>query len=396
VIPEMEVKPYRRCAGRAVTIVVAAAALVAWGRAKPVWAGSAAAHHAFLGGPWELVIKMGLEGNGLRFPLRVPEESKPQKFNAVLQVTGTPIRVRLEQYVPDLVWQTVAIKRPGGGIVAKLAIEGKDLHQDAWLNPDDPARQSISSAIGGVAIKRFHNPGTAEKLVRELTDAKAVGILSVWLNDGNSPFECVVNKGETIIVPRSEYRLTVLEYMPHFSIDTKTKKVFSQSDKPVNPAIKLAINDGHRTFDQWLWAKFPSPPHGKKELPLPMRFTDFDLRGGGKGDYILAVAGGTSAWLLVSNEGQKRAESVVLGRPYPFADKEYSFRIEKIIDGAIIKSEWKNGSDRLLRPAIVATIEEGAKSQQTVLELNEPFHHKTKFGTLVLLYRRRPAPAGTG
>jgi hypothetical protein len=396
VIPEMKVKPYRGYAGRAVMIVVAAVALATGGWIDPAWAGPAGAHHAFLGGPWELVIKMGLEGNGLRFPLRVPDESKPQKFDTVLQVTGTPIRVKLEQYVPDLAWQTVAVKRSGGGIVAKLAIQGKNLRQDVWLNPDDPARQSISSAIGGIAIKRFRNPETAETLVRELTDPKAVGILSIWLNDSNHPFECVASKGKTITVPGSGYKLTVLEYMPHYSIDTKTKKVFNQSGKPVNPAIKLAINDGHRTFEQWLWAKFPSPPHGKMELPLPMRFTDFDLRGDGKGDYILAVAGGTRAWLLVSKKGERRAESVVLGRPYPFADKEYSFRIEKIMDGAIIKTEWKNNSERLLRPAIVTTIEESGKFQQAVLVLNEPFHHKTKSGMLVLLYRRRPAPAGTG
>lgn len=385
--------------GRTGSVVVVLAAVAALTNIVPIAlarAGPAGPHHSFLGGPWELVVKMGLEGDGLRFPLTVPDESKPQKFDTVLPVMGTPIEVKLEQYVPDLAWQTVAVEQPGGGIVAKLAIKGKNLEQDIWLNPDDPARQSISSTIGGIAIKRFLNPDTAEALVRGLIHPKAVGILSGWLEDTNRPFECVVKKAEIITLPRSGYKLTVLEYMPHYSIDTETKKVFNQSEKPVNPAIKLAVNDGRRTSEQWLWAKFPSSPHEETKLPLRMRFTDFNLRGDDKGTYILAVASGTTPWLLLSKNGEKCAESVVLGRLYPFADKEYSFSIEKIMDGAIIKTEWKNNSERLFRPAIIATIEESSKSQQAVLELNKPFHYKTKSGTLVLLYRRRPAPAGNG
>jgi hypothetical protein len=88
-------------------------------------------------------------------------------------------------------------------------------------------------------------------------------------------------------------------------------------------------------------------------------------------------------------------EKAMLGRFYPFADKAYSFSIEQIMDEAIIKTEWKNNSESLLHPAIIATIEQNGPGRQTVLELNKPFHHKTKFGTLVLLYRRRPPASGT-
>jgi len=154
--------------------------------------------------------------------------------------------------------------------------------------------------------------------------------------------------------------LILLEYLqliPHYSVDTKTKKVVNQSEKPINPAVKLAIDDGERTFERWLWAKFPSSLHKETKLSLPMRFTDFDL-GGTKGKYILVAAGENKQWLLLSNNRRKRAEEVVLGRFYPFADKEYSFVIEKIMDEAIIKTEWRNNSERLLRPAIIATIEQ--------------------------------------
>lgn len=386
----MKSKGCTEAVGIAIAVIAGVTVLI-----NPVWtnrvlAMPAGPHYSFLGGPWELVVKMGLEGQGLRFPLTVSDENKPQELDAILPVMGTPIKVKLDHYVPDLKWETKAVKHRGGGIVARLTIKGKNLDQEIWLSPDDPARQSISSSIGGVAIRKLQAASTAETLMRELTHPKAVGILSVWPENGNLPSEYVAKTTRTTALPESRYKVTVLEYLPHYSIDTKTKKVINQSENPINPAIKVAIDDGEKTTEQWLWAKFPSSPHRKTKLPLRIRFTDFDLRGA-KGKHILVVANGMKPWLLLSEKGEKRAEKAVVDRYYPFADKEYSFTIEQIIDKAIIKTEWKNNSDRLLHPAIIATIERNGSERQTVLELNRPFHHRTKFGTLVLLYRRRLA-----
>jgi hypothetical protein len=158
----------------AIVAIIAATALTNQGLAMP-----AGPHHSFLAGPWELVVKMNLEGEGLRFPIRVSDENKPHKFSNILPVMGTPIKIRLKEYVPDLKWETKAVQHRGGGIVAKLTVKGKSLEQVIWLSSDEPGRQSISSSIGGIAIRRLYDPNTAETLVRELTHPRAVGILSV-------------------------------------------------------------------------------------------------------------------------------------------------------------------------------------------------------------------------
>lgn len=353
-------------------------------------AATAGPHHSFLGGPWEIVVKMRLDDEGLRFPLTVPDETKPQKLDTVLPIEGTPIEIRLENYVPDLKWETKAVKYPGQETAAKLLIEGTNLKQDIWLSSGDPARQSISSRIGSITIKRLHDINNAEKLMREIAHPEAVGILTCWTEEGTPPFECVVKVSETISVPGSRYKVNILKYLPHYSIDTETKKVVSQSQKPVNPAVKVEINDGKNTSEHWLWAKFPATPHNEQKLPLRMRFTDFDL-GGTTGKYILAVAGEKKQWLLSLNRGEKNIERAVPGRSYPFADREFSFRIEKIIEGAIVKTDWANGSEKLLHPAVITTIKENGTSNQAVLELNKPVHKKIKSGTLVMLYRRTQA-----
>jgi hypothetical protein len=370
-------------------------------RASAAFAGP---HHSFLGGPWEIIVQTRLDGQASRFPLNVSDENKPQKLDAVLPIKDIHIEIRLEEYVPDLKWETDAVEHPGGEIAAKLLISGKNLKQEIWLSASNPARQSITSSIGGVSIKRIHDTNNIEMLMQGLTDSRAVGVLSIWPEDGNGnpfrekiakwepnqPFECIAKTSETISIPGSEYKLKIVEYLPHYSIDTKTKKVVSQSQKPVNPAVKVLLDDGKKRVERWLWAKFPSSPHQETELPLRIRFTDFDLSGS-KGQYILAVASGTNPWLLLSKKGKKTVEKAVLGRPYPFEDRQYSFSIEKIIDGAIIKTDWANGSQKLLHPAVIATIKQSDTDRQAVLELNKPVHFKMKSGTLVLLYRRTQA-----
>ena len=381
---------YKRSFIIAVVGIVATAAFASLTLVNQLLAAPAGAHHSFLGGPWEIVIKMHLDEEGLRFPLTVSDETKPQKLDIIMPIKGTSIEIRLEDYVPDLKWETNAVKHPGGAIAVKVLIEGTNLKQDIWLSSGNPARQSISSRIGTVTIRRLHNTNSVERLMRELADSRAVGILSVWPENGSQPFEFAAKISETTRIPRSNYKVTIVEYMPHYSVDTETKKVVNQSQDPINPAVKIAIDDGKKTYEQWLWAKFPVTPHKEEaELPLRMRFTDFDLHEAGK--YILAAASGAKPWLLMSTKGKKRAERAILGRPYFFADKEYSFSIEKIIDGAIVKTDWTNGSERLLNPAVITTIKENGISNQAVLELNKPIHHKMKSGMIVLLYRRTQA-----
>ena len=334
---------------------------------------------------------MGMDGRPLRLPLTVADENKVHKFDDVLPVTGTPIKIRIEQYLPNLGRQTTAVKHPGGGTIARLTVKGEDLEQELWLSSANPSRQSVSSRVGSIAIIELKNAKTAEKLVRELTDRKTAGILTVRSEGSESPIEVAAWPGRTVNVPGSKHTLTIDEYVPHYSIDLKTRKAVSVSDKPVNPAIKITADDGTQTLGQWVWAKFPSSPHGKAKIPLRLKFTECDLKAEPSKRFVI-TAPGSKRWLLYSREGRKRIEKATLGKLYPLAAAGYSFEIEEIVEGAIIKTDWMNKSETLLHPAVIATIEQDGAGRQAVLELNKPLHHKTKFGTMVILYRRNPAP----
>ncbi len=367
------------------TIVVAGVFVAAWtvgAAAQP-----ASPHHQFLGGPWEVLVKMGLEGSALRLPLSVADENRSQMLNAVAPVVGTPIKVRLEQYLPDLKWEMAAAADPNGGPVARLSVRGESLQQDLWLSARDHERQSISAHIGSVAIRELPGP-VGPAVLKELTDPETVGVLALWLSEADSPLVYAAQPGKTIALPGSAGKLTVLRYVPHYSIDRKTKKVTSLSDKPENPAIEVRVEGNQQDRRQWLWSQFSMVPHKKQQLPFRARFVDFHVEAGGR--YLLAVAPGPQSYLSYLKNGKKTFGPLDPGKRYPFEDQRYSFAVEDVRSGARIETAWKNGSEMLLHPAVVATVSQGAAVRQVVLELGQPCHHKTTLGTLVLLYRHVP------
>jgi len=370
-----------------IPMIVAAGVLVATLTAGAA-AQPASPHHQFLGGPWEVLVKMGLEGSAMRLPLSIVDENKSQPLDAVAPVVGTPIKVKLERYLPDLKWETVATEDPNGGPAARLSVRGESLQQDLWLCARDRERQSITAHIGSVAIRELPGP-VSPPLLKELTESDTVGVLALWLSEAGSPLVYAVKPDKVVALPGSPWKLSVLRYVPHYSIDRKTKEVTSLSDKPENPAIEVRVEGDQQDRRQWLWSQFSMAPHKKQQLPFRARFVDFHVEGGA-GRYLLAVVQGPQSYLFYLKDGKKSIEPVEPGKRYPFDDKRYSFAVEEVRSGAKIETAWKNGAEMLLHPAVVATISQGDATRQVVLELGQPCHHKTTLGTLVLLYRHVP------
>jgi hypothetical protein len=352
----------------------------------PVRAGSP--HHEFLGGPWEVLVTMGHEGTAVRLPLSIADESRPQGLQAVVPVMGTPMKVKLERYLPDVKWETTPVDDPNAGPAARLSLRGDSLQQDIWLCARDRQRQSITAHVGSVAMRELPaRVGT--QVLQELTDPEAVGLLLVWLSETSEPLAYAAKPGRTVALPGSPWKLSMPRYVPHYSIDRQTKEVTNLSDQPENPALEIRVEGDKQKYQQWLWSLFASSPHTKQQLPFHARFVDFHVAAGA-GRYILAASPDAPSYLLCRQDGKKRIERVEPRRRYPFEDPRYSFGVDEVRSGARIVTTWKEGAAVLLNPAVVATIIQSTSAQQVLLELGKPYHHKTPSGTLVALYRRVP------
>ncbi|MHC4998223.1 MAG: hypothetical protein ACYTEM_04255, partial [Planctomycetota bacterium] len=230
-------------------------------------------HTQFLGGPYELLVKRGMQGAEMVYPVKVPNESAPGKLDTVFPVMGTSTKIRLEQFLPELVWEQYTEKSREGGSVARLKAVGPNLDQEIWLCAEETDKQSISSAIGGMAIKKVQANADADKIAAQLTAPDAVGFLSVWPKDSEFPTVFVVSGSSEVRSEESSYHFKVLEYMPHYSVDTETKAIVNASQEPKNPAIRVKFTDGDTPVEQWVFSRFKSHPHKANNIPLRVEFT---------------------------------------------------------------------------------------------------------------------------
>ena len=345
-------------------------------------------HTPFLGGPYELLVKRGMQGAEMVYPVKVANENVPGKLDTVFPMMGTSIKIRLEQFLPELVWEQYTEKSREGGSVARLKAVGPNLDQEIWLCAEETDKQSISSAIGGMAIKKVQANADADKIAAQLTAPDAVGFLSVWPKDSDIPTVFVVSGSSEVRIKESSYQFKVLEYMPHYSVDTETKAIVNASQEPKNPAIRVKFTDGDTPVEQWVFSRFKSHPHKANNIPLRVEFTDVDL-GTQPGNYMILVSPQGQPQILFKRDGIKKAEEIKLGNPYPLAKEGYSFIVDEIFSDVVLKQRWKNNRNQLLNPALIASVDRDGTKEQVVLELNKPQHLRTASETIVLLLRRK-------
>ena len=82
--------------------------------------------------------------------------------------------------------------------------------------------------------------------------------------------------------PTNLLRIRVIRYVPDFVMDMTTREVASRSSAPDNPAILVAVGEGARTNEYWLFAKHPEfnmpagGGHGGPRNPLQMVYLAAD------------------------------------------------------------------------------------------------------------------------
>lgn len=149
----------------------------------------------------------------------------------------------------------------------------------------------------GETVTRVSNPGGAfelpfavrlmdfqlERYAATSTPAAATSgrVLVRWAEKGlSAAFPADVGVAHPLSEPGAAagappaFTVTVLRYVPDFSMDGSTGGVKSRSDQPNNPAVQVAVRRGASTNTQWVFARFPDfgAHAGGTESPLEFRF----------------------------------------------------------------------------------------------------------------------------
>jgi hypothetical protein len=352
---------------------------------------------AMLGGPWELQISRSADASAVKFEVKVADEDKVAEIGTLVPVMGSPYKVRIEKYLPDLQWDSHGAEVEDGGVVVRLNVKGPNMETDIWLDSADVKKSAISAQVGGIQAVGISEPKQLEEMAKGLTDSKGVGLVSVWLEEGKKPLQYVVEKGKKAEIAGTPYTLEFADYLCHYSIDMETKKVTNASERPVNPAVLIRLSGGGKEYEKWLWSRFPASPHETNEMPFRAQFVGADFGGEG-GKYVLLGAKGAEAWMIRSADKKKKAEKIKVGERYPFADEAYSVSVEEYFGSAELINEWKNGSETLKNPAIIVSVEKSGKKSEYALELNKPINHTEGTEAVSLVFGKKGGgmPAGMG
>ncbi len=126
---------------------------------------------------------------------------------------------------------------------------------------DVPGRDRFFLPNGeGLVIFKWNLPKN-DKEIRDIVKEKY--ILSINCPEGSKTLS--VKLGKTYDFSKN-YLIKVDDFVPSFSIDTKTQKVISNGDNPDNPALHLIFinkKNGEK-LTHWTFQNFPEFSHGKK------------------------------------------------------------------------------------------------------------------------------------
>ncbi|MGE5894979.1 MAG: DUF2155 domain-containing protein [bacterium] len=82
-------------------------------------------------------------------------------------------------------------------------------------------------------------------------------VLSIEDKAKNKAQDVTVNLGSEYVVPNTNIKVKVGDYLPDFRMDGLT--ITSSSDQPNNPAVNIKVFEGDKEiFKGWLYSKFPS------------------------------------------------------------------------------------------------------------------------------------------
>lgn len=106
-------------------------------------------------------------------------------------------------------------------------------------------------ALDDFILEKYNNSKTDTLL------AKVEGESASLPEGEEGEYSFSVETGKRHDLGKSGYSLEVIEYIPDFVMDTKENQVYTRSNEPNNPALKVKIDGPNGTEERWAFAKFP-------------------------------------------------------------------------------------------------------------------------------------------
>ncbi len=300
---------------------------------------------------------------------RVQSSTGVEEAREWVRVPGTDQRFRLVEAYPDLEVLTELQEKPEGeGVPAlQLRVPGRDgAAESVTLLAGVKDREEIR--VDRDTSVRFAWEDEASRWTEPAPEAHLV----VFRESGNAPpEETRIRPGERYSVGRGQYEISVLEYFPDFVYDSRRRQGSTRSDRPHNPALRVALRkkDAGPAEERWLFANNPGfgREHGGENQGPDLRYVYVPASDPAGREFV--VVGKTREVVEYDRGSPKGRTPLVPGEAFPAAPgiamERFLPSAEETVRPSTRSREWR-------RPAAEIEARAGDETHRTILVAGEP------------------------
>jgi hypothetical protein len=333
-------------------------------------------------------------------PIPVPMAPLELDHTVTLPAPWAPIRVT--QYLPRAVrdQNVIPVDDEQGQPSVLLTVSGPTGTFDRWLVAGDAERNRLVSLIGTWRYMAVADPQQRDELFQQFEQELTRTPMLRISRPGSAEFaELPAKPGETRSFEDLGITVSVRRFYSDFALRDDTKEPINRSEKRLNPAALVEIDDHGRKEEQWVFAKFRDfMAHESGALPYQVTLDCPLERSSPIPDYVLATVARARHELWTRHQGRIASQPVGLNEPTTVAGSKYTFTLTRFLPSGRLVETYRptEGKGAVTALRIDVAGPSGASPTPCWLELGKPRVIPTDAGPLTLTFASRPAGSAGG
>jgi hypothetical protein len=334
--------------------------------------------------------------------LPIPVPMAPQELNHTVSLPAPWAPIQVKQYLPRAVrdQNVVPVDDEQGQPSVLLSVDGPTGTFDRWLVAGDAERNRLVSLIATWRYMSVADPQQRDDLYHQFEqELTRTPMLRVTRTGSDEFGELPAKPGETRTFENLGVTVTVRLFYSDFGLRDDTKEPVNRSEKRLNPAALVEIDDHGKKQEQWVFAKFRDFMAHESES-LPYRITlDCPLdRERPIPDYVIATIARARHELWTRHQDRTTSKPLALNESTKVAGSKYSFALKQFLPSGRLVETYRPTEGRGAVTALQVDVAgaPGASPAPYWLELGKPRSIPTQVGPLTLTFASRPAGSPGG
>jgi len=342
---------------------------------------------------------VGAEGpKSVEARLQVPTAALAADLAQTVTLPAPYPALRLTRYLPMAQLEQEVVPADDGVPSVLVSIDGPKQHYRRWMIADDPDRNRLLSLVGTWRYMTVRTDEERNALFEQFRDEFVrPPLLLVGRPDSKGWVRVEAEPGRTFDLEEIGAKVRILEFYPHFGIDTESRPS-NLSDQRVNPAALVEMEYGGKKGTRWVFAKFGAfSSHEKPDLPLPARLDCPPEKKGTSPDFVIVGVGDSRHEVWTRHGESTSSAPLTQDEAVKVAGSAYEFKVVRFEPRGVLREKYVPVEGRRGIPAAcVEVVGEGGGGESCWIELNKERALATPQGSVSLLLRFEARAAAPG